>query len=208
MGGRIRLARKQAGLSQSDLSGRLGVSQPTVANWESGVHDPRQLMLAKIAEVLCVPLSWLASGERSSTERDTHAAAAYLRRGLYHVPVIPAEQTASMLDAENADPHALATDYIPMTSGSSRLFAVFITDDAMNQALRGNTLAVIDYSHRSPGDGDLVLFLDAANEPVLRRWRSSPSRLEPYSSNPHHETIYVDRLEKVIGTVTVTIRWY
>ncbi|MCI5046789.1 MAG: helix-turn-helix domain-containing protein, partial [Aquisalinus sp.] len=44
IGARIRLSRKMKGLNQADLATRLGVSQPTVANWESGVHDPRQLM--------------------------------------------------------------------------------------------------------------------------------------------------------------------
>ncbi|MGV6801667.1 MAG: XRE family transcriptional regulator [bacterium] len=208
IGGRIRFARKQAGLSQSDLSERLSVSQPTVANWETGVHDPRQLMLAKIAEALQVQLSWLASGERSQTERDKHAAAAYLRRGLYHVPVLDKADAAKMIDGSEIDPHRMAADYIPVTSGSDKLFALFVDDDAMNQEFPGNTLAVIDYNHRMPSDGDTVYFLHTDGRALLRRWRSSPCRLEPYSSDPSHETLYVERLERVIGIVTVTIRWY
>ena len=46
IGDRIRQARKAAGLNQAGLAARIGVSQPAVANWESGVHDPRRLMLA------------------------------------------------------------------------------------------------------------------------------------------------------------------
>ena len=52
IGDRIREARKKVGLSQVDLAKRVGVTQPAVANWESGVHDPRRLMLAKIGDAL------------------------------------------------------------------------------------------------------------------------------------------------------------
>ena len=62
IGDRIRQARKSRGLSQSDLAQRVGVSQPAIANWESGIHDPRRLTLAKLAEALEAPLDWLAAG--------------------------------------------------------------------------------------------------------------------------------------------------
>ncbi len=208
IGARIRLSRKMKGLNQADLATRLGVSQPTVANWESGVHDPRQLMLAKIAEALDVQLGWLASGERSTAERDKHPTAAYIRRGLYHVPVIRLEDTVLMIDRNGADLHALATDYIPVTSGSNSLFGFFVNDEAMNLAFPGNTLAVVDYNHRVPVSGDVVLLQLPDGRPLLRRWRRDPSRLEPWSSDPAHETLYIDDLTGIIGTVTVSIRFH
>ena len=209
IGARIRQARKARGLNQADLATRLGVSQPTVANWESGVHDPRQLMLAKIAEALEVQLGWLASGERSSSERDKHPTAAYIRRGLHHVPIVSLEDAMHMIDQKaHPDLHEMATDYIPVTSGSEHLFSFFVNDDAMNLAFPGNTLAVVDYSHRVPGDGDIVLLRLEDGSPFLRRWRSNPSRLEPYSSDPSHETVYVEELTGIIGTVSVSIRFH
>ena len=63
IGERIRQARKSRGMSQSDLAVRVGVSQPAIANWESGVHDPRRLTLAKLADALDAPLDWLAAGD-------------------------------------------------------------------------------------------------------------------------------------------------
>ncbi|GGD08104.1 helix-turn-helix domain-containing protein [Aquisalinus flavus] len=208
IGARIKSARKTIGLNQADLALRLGVSQPTVANWETGVHDPRQLMLAKLAEALHVNLGWLASGERSMAERDKHPAAAYLRRAIHHVPVIPYAETVRMLEHENFDPHEIATDYIPVTSGSERMFGFFSADAAMNLAFPSNTLVVIDYNHRVPADSDIVLIRREDGSPLLRRWRKEPSRLEPYSSDPNHETLYVDRLTDIIGTVTVSIRFH
>ena len=208
IGSRIRLARKKLGLNQADLAKRLGVSQPTVANWESAVHDPRQLMLARIAEALEVKVGWLSGGERAPADTGKHPADAYLRRGLFHVPVISMEDAASLLDAQDANIHEMAIDYIVVTASGNRMFALFSQDDAMSLLFPGNTLVVVDYSRRSPSDGEIVLVRMDDGVPLLRRWRENPSRLEPYSSDPGHETIYVDSLEQVVGTVAVSIRWY
>ncbi len=208
IGSRIRQARKKRGFNQAELATRLGVSQPTVANWESGVHDPRQVMLAKTSEALNVQLGWLAGGERSPSERDKHPTAAYIRRGLFHVPIVTLEDAMLMIDQHAHDLHEMATDYIPVTSGSDSLFGFFVTDEAMNLAFPGNTLAVVDYSHRVPVNGDIVLLKLPSGGPLLRRWRRNPSRLEPFSSDPSHEAIYIDELAGIIGTVSVSIRFH
>lgn len=208
IGLRIRAARRARGLNQGALADKLGVSQPTVANWESGIHDPRQLMLAKIAKALEVSLGWLASGERSQLEKDRHPAAAYLRRLLVHVPVVPITSVARILDEPALDFHALAVDYIPVTAGSQSLAAIFMRDDAMNLAFPGDNLVVINYAEREPAEGNLVLFHHQGKTPLLRRWRSNPARLEPISSDPHHETIFVDGPIGIIGTLFITIRFY
>lgn len=51
-GARIKAARLQKGLSQTELAERLGVSQPAVAHWESGAHAPRFALLPRIAAIL------------------------------------------------------------------------------------------------------------------------------------------------------------
>ncbi|WP_051914544.1 helix-turn-helix transcriptional regulator [Thermorudis peleae] len=44
--------RAELGLSQTELARRLGVSQPTVARWESGEHVPEIATLVRLAETL------------------------------------------------------------------------------------------------------------------------------------------------------------
>ena len=205
IGERIKQARKSHGLSQADLAHRVGVSQPAIANWETGIHDPRRLMLAKLAEVLEAPLDWFAAGDRSVVESDKHAGAAYIRRPLQHVPVISFRSAALLAQDMSADPHGMAEDYIPVTAGSSKLFAVFLNDQAVNLAFLPDTLVVVDYSDRSPGDGDFCL-AQFRETPTLRRWRASPARLEPCSSEPGHETILMTSEIAIIGCVRVSIR--
>ena len=205
IGDRIRDARKERALSQVDLAKLVGVTQPAVANWESGVHDPRRLMLAKIADVLDVPADWLASGARSLVEADTHPAAAYIRRPIQHTPVISFADAARLYDDPEADPHAVAGDYIPVTSGADKLFALFVDDDAVDLAFPKGTLVVIDYSDRMPADGAFALFL-VDGPPIIRRWRRQPQRLEPESANPAYGPVYLAGPPKVIGCVRVSIR--
>ncbi|GIW04339.1 MAG: hypothetical protein KatS3mg059_0959 [Thermomicrobiales bacterium] len=48
--------RAARGLSQKDLARMLGVSQPTVARWESGEHVPEIKTLLRLADVLGLQL--------------------------------------------------------------------------------------------------------------------------------------------------------
>ncbi|PZQ41036.1 MAG: XRE family transcriptional regulator [Pseudomonas putida] len=54
-------ARKRAGLSQSELARRLGLTPQAVQAWESGRSTPKPLMLVDIAEALNISLEDLVS---------------------------------------------------------------------------------------------------------------------------------------------------
>lgn len=207
IGERIRWARKRAGLNQAKLAERLGVSQPAVANWESGVHDPRRVVLAKLADALGAPLDWLADGARSPVERDTHAAAAYLRRALRHTPIIRYRHATRFLETPFPDPHDFAEDYIPVTTNSQAVFALFVSDEAVDLAFPQDSLVVIDYADRRPADGAFCLAAPF-NYPILRRWRENPDRFEPQSSNPQHLAVAAPHAPCIIGCARVSIRFH
>ena len=188
IGQRIRASRRALGLNQSALADRLGVTQPTVANWEAGVHDPRQLMLAKLADALGVSLGWLAGGERSDSERDTSAAAPYVRRAIRHVPVLTA-RCAARVASDGLDPHDAATDYVPVTYGGGRLAAVFLPEAAVPEGHVGDTLFVVDYDRRRPNPGETVLLSTEAGV-LARVWPEG------------------GRAEAPMGTVIASIRFH
>jgi len=207
IGERIRESRKKLNFNQTELAARIGVTQPAIANWESGVHDPRRLMLAKLADTLAVSQEWLASGMRSEREVDKQPAAAYLRRPLKHTPVISFEDAARVLSEPDFDPHTVSQDYIPVTSGSDRVFALFVTDEAMNLAFPEDTLVVIDYADRLPQDGNFCL-ASRDGFPILRQWRTTPDRLVPCSSNTGHKNIELSPDADIIGCVKYSIRFH
>lgn len=205
IGERIKEARKKAGINQAGLAERVGVSQPTVANWESGIHDPRRVVIARIAEALGVSPEWLAGGARSAAEGDKHPAAAYLRRAIRHTPVISLENAGRLLEDLSLDPHTVAEDYIPVTTNAERVFAIFADDEAMNRAFPTNTLVVIDYFDRRPVEGTFCL-ANIDGDICLRRWREDPKRLEPYSTNSAYKPVLVASAATIIGCARVSIR--
>lgn len=61
-GDRVTGAREAAGMSQKDLSKRLGVKLSTLQGWEDDLSEPRANKLQMLAGVLNVSLTWLLEG--------------------------------------------------------------------------------------------------------------------------------------------------
>ena len=59
---RIKEARIALGWSQADLARRMFVTQPSVADWESGRKAPHTKNLARLAMLLGVSFEWLTTG--------------------------------------------------------------------------------------------------------------------------------------------------
>lgn len=60
-------ARQGKNVTQAWLAKKVGVSGPTVSQWESGVTEPALSSVPKIAAALGVPAGWLAFGEVTLT---------------------------------------------------------------------------------------------------------------------------------------------
>lgn len=63
MGGRIRYARQNLGMTQVELGDAVGVLGQQVHRWEVGTHLPKITNVIDLAEILGVTLDWLATGE-------------------------------------------------------------------------------------------------------------------------------------------------
>jgi transcriptional regulator with XRE-family HTH domain len=62
-GDRLAAARHKTGLSQKDLSKRLGVKLGTLRGWEEDISEPRANKLQMVAGLLNVSIMWLLNGE-------------------------------------------------------------------------------------------------------------------------------------------------
>lgn len=62
-GDRLAAAREAAGLSQEELSRRLGVKLKSIKGWEDDVADPRANRLQMLSGLLNVSIRWLLTGE-------------------------------------------------------------------------------------------------------------------------------------------------
>ena len=59
---RIKKARQERGWSQAELARRMSVTQPSVAEWESGRKAPNMKNLVHLARQLDVGFEWLSTG--------------------------------------------------------------------------------------------------------------------------------------------------
>ena len=71
-GTRLKEARKKTGITQKDLSSRLGIAQSTVANYENNTRFPGEIILREISEYLNTSIDYLM-GIEEALERQGQA---------------------------------------------------------------------------------------------------------------------------------------
>jgi len=75
LGDRLSAGREDAGLSQKQLAGMIGVKTSVIKDWENDAKEPRANRLQMLAGVLGVSVGWLITGEGDGpTDPDDHRA--------------------------------------------------------------------------------------------------------------------------------------
>lgn len=74
LGSRIRQARRQANLSQSQLARKIGAHVTSVSDWERGVNEPSVRHMTSIAEATDKKLDWFVES-RDPFRQGAEAAA-------------------------------------------------------------------------------------------------------------------------------------
>jgi transcriptional regulator with XRE-family HTH domain len=91
-GDRLAGAREAAGMTQSDLSRRLGVKLATVQGWEDDQLDPRANKLQMMAGMLGVSIRWMLTGEGDGPDGADTGITPDLRAALGEVRALAVEQ--------------------------------------------------------------------------------------------------------------------
>lgn len=80
IGDKIRIRREEINISQVELARRIGVTQSAVANYESGLSNPKIELLPKIFEALDVDANYLFGLIKDENEKSTLKSSAFQRR--------------------------------------------------------------------------------------------------------------------------------
>ena len=67
---KLKELRKQANMTQSQLSEKLGVTGQTVLNWENGVYEPKIEQLIKLADLFNVTIDYLVDRPTKISKAD------------------------------------------------------------------------------------------------------------------------------------------
>ena len=105
---RVRAARKKAGLSQTQLAGKAGLSQTTISDIERGRNEGSRDVVA-LARALKVEADWLVNGgntpKQAKPEKPPLPRLTPDQLMLAEIyPSLPAEKKSEMLDRMVADP--------------------------------------------------------------------------------------------------------
>jgi phage repressor protein C with HTH and peptisase S24 domain len=157
---RLRAARKSAGYTQKKLAELLGISEPTMNNYEVGKRVPLADLLARTAEVLGCDAGWLLTGKGDgvassgggSDKSAPSADAAKLLSEFVLVPRYDVEATAgqgAVIHSEQIVDHlAFRADWVhhDLCADPKRLILVSAVGDSMEPTIRSGDLLLVDRS--------------------------------------------------------------
>lgn len=189
---RIRLIRKQRGLSMEELGAAMQpeVTLATVAKLETGQMGLTLDYMTEIARVLGVSPAELID--------DDNALPSPAR--LRMMPLLGEIAAGSW-----AEEIGLTDEFVPVpeTVGGPRAFALRPNGTSMDKIVSEGGFLVIDPDQTDLVDGKPYAVRNARGEATCKIFRAAPPRLEPCSTDPTHSPILIGAEPFVtIGRVT------
>lgn len=192
---RIKELREKAGKQQKELAIDLGVSQPTVSDWESGRKIPSAKSTSKIADYFQVPIDYLLGREPTP-----EGAPAPSRPGSKWIPVLgrvaagtPIEAVEDILDYEEID---------AKTAASGEYFALQIKGQSMEPRIKDGDVVIIR-KQNDCNSGDIAVVLVNGDEATVKRIKKRPEGIMLIPSNPAYEPMFYSNedIEKLPVTI-------
>lgn len=209
---RIRLARKQAKLSQVQAAEKAGIDQATISNLERGRHHSSTHLL-KIADALDVSYRWLTTGlgdmhsvedERAGYIANTSPTAQPFR--YYRYPVISSVQAGKFAECVVPYPSGMedqheSTDY----DAKGPAFWLEVAGDSMTApagvrpSIPEGTLVLVDTGIEATPGKLVVAQLDESNEATFKKYiiESGQKYLKPL--NPAYPLIPINGNCRILG---------
>lgn len=123
------------------------------------------------------------------------------------VPLISWVEAGKFVDTDDPYLPGDAHKHVAVVSTKQTLIALEVSGSSCNLEFPSGTIVVVDFADKDLIDGKFYVFRHAG-EATLKRWRSDPPRLEPFSTDPVHDTIFPKHEVEVVGRITDSIRHY
>lgn len=209
---RLKLARKQAKLSQTQAADKAGVDQATISNLERGRHLGSTHLL-KIADALGVSYRWLTTGlgsmqtvedERAAYIANTNATAQPLR--YFRYPVVSSVQAGKFAECVVPYPAGMeeqheTTDY----DAKGAAFWLEVSGDSMTApagmrpSIPEGTLVLVDTGIEAIPGKLVVAQLDESNEATFKKLIIDGGQKYLKPLNPAYPLIPINGNCRIIG---------
>ncbi|WP_375274463.1 XRE family transcriptional regulator [Methylorubrum thiocyanatum] len=172
------------------LSADTGISVSQISRYENGERSPSLSHLRALSERLRVPVADVI-GDPSPKA----------------VPVV-SWVSAGRLKASHPvyDTDILRVVHVSdLPSGS--WMALEIDGDSMDRIAPPGSIIVLDRNDKVLVDGRFYVFGNSSGEATFKRYRARPERLQPFSTNPDHETHYLEDTMECVGRVRQVLNY-
>lgn len=189
---RIRTRRNELGIKQAELAKAIGVSQPTLSEYENGKYEPDSVTLRKLAKELDTTVDYLVGGPPPG------------KTAGFRVPVlgdvaagIPIEAITDIVDYEEIDAAMAAT---------GEFFGLRVKGASMEPRMRDGDVVIVR-KQDSAETGDTVVVLVNGDSATVKKIKYGPDGISLIPTNPAYDVQFysaadVERLPvRVIGRV-------
>lgn len=184
----VKELRKKKGIQQKELAISIGVSRPTVSEWEQNKKDPSGERLKRLSEFFGVDeLVILGKGIIDLTNEPTEIPG-FLRISRRAVPVIGGIACGELVTAEQN-----VQGYADLPDGIRADFALRCNGDSMSPTFRNGDLVLV---RQQPDveDGQIAVVLHAG-EATLKRVYHKQGSLLLVADNPVYPPITIDLMD-------------
>lgn len=182
---RIRELRELRGLTLEDLAEKSGLSVSYVSRLESGKRNLSVKNLNIFARSLDVAPGELLVQSPEKRIRNVPLVSWVSAGRLWAAEAVQAGDVVRRISIADLPPG----DWIGLQ----------IEGDSMDRIAPPGSVVLINRADKHLVPGKYYVFGYDSGEATFKRYRSNPDRLQPYSTNPDHETIYPENGLQVIG---------
>ena len=183
-----------------------------LGDWLRGALKRGRLGQAELARKLTAELgrsidraavNKMATGARGIAADEMLAIARITGKSLPGGTVTRVPLLSSLSELANAE-YAPLLDVAGLESG--KFIALRVTDDAMDRVSPPGSIIIVNRADRRLEQSRSYLF-QIKGEALYRRWHADPAYLDPFSTNPKHQPIFIRQRKDldVIGRVYRTV---
>jgi len=199
----LKRLRERAGLSLNEMARRLGFERASsYQHYET--RYKREFLPVDLALKIGAILQTCGL-QKSEISQILPAEINIKTVELRSVPLISWVEAGLMTDVVDPYPAGAAADYIQVDSDSQTLIGLRVSGSSMDRIAPEGSVIIVDYADKTLVDGKFYVVRQGVSMATFKRYRASPPRLEPHSTDRSHQSITPGEDTEIVGRVIKVI---